>query len=198
MAHRIQPGWRYSLAQLLLRLLYGRPWHFIAAWPKVGPSAVIFPVNNGRVLLAQRAGEIEHIGCWSGIGGFLELPKKESFAEGVAREFYEETGCHLNVAKLPTAPHALYMSYGQVKQEEASSDIVCGFYYASAPANLIDHLHTQEETSAFAWFDATQCREMIATGKIPPDFTDSHAALAELFQRLEAGEIFPPLPLVKA
>ncbi len=197
MAHRIQPGWRYNLAQLVLRLLYGRKWHYISPWPKVGPSAVIFPVHDGRVLLARRAGKVEHVGCWSAIGGFLELSQKESFAAGVAREFLEETGTHLDATRLPTAPHALYISYGQVKKEEAHADVACAFYFASAPANLIRHLHTQEETSAFAWFNAAECREMVATGKIPPDFTDTHAALAELFQRLEAGETFPPLPLVK-
>lgn len=198
MAKRIQPGWRYTLAQLFLRLLYGRKWHFISPWPKVGVSAVVFPVNNGRVLLGQRAGHVEYVGCWSGIGGFLELALQESHAQGAAREFYEETGHHLNPAKLPAAPHALFLSYNQVKTEEATSDVVTGFYYVSAPANLPEVLHLQEETSAFAWFTAAQCKEMIANGEIPADFTDTHAALADLFKRLEAGETFPPLPLIKA
>lgn len=191
---RIQPGLRYTLAQLALRLLFGRKWHYISPWPKAGTAAIIFPVNKGRVLLAQRAGKVEHVGCWSGIGGFMELPLRETMAMAAVREFYEETGLRLNASAMPR-PNGVFMSYGQVKNEEASSDVVSAFFYLNAPDNLIENLIPQEETSAFTWFTAAECHTMMEGGLIPVAFTDTREALLDVFARIEAGETFAPLPL---
>jgi ADP-ribose pyrophosphatase YjhB (NUDIX family) len=193
--HRIQPGIRYNIAQFLLKCLYGRPWHFIGAWPMAGVAAVVFPVHNGRVLLTQRAGKVEYVGCWSGIGGFVEIMKDETYPRGAAREFWEETGLKLDAARFPDAPTFTLLTFHQEKKTESDVKVAVAYYAFEAPENLTDKLTLQEETAAFGWFTEEECRAMIADGRIPADFTDLHEALHLLFSRLKNGWKADPLPI---
>lgn len=187
-------GLRYQLAQLALRLLYGRRWHSFSPFPKVATSNCIFSVSRNRILLALRAGNIENVGCWSGIGGFVELKARETYPQAGVREMWEETGLLLDITKFPVSPHAVFLSYDQVKKDEFS-DIAGTYYFFSAPDDLMTKLELTEETADFRWFTEKECEAMIVDGRIPADFTDQHAAIRELFRRLRAGEKFPPLPL---
>ena len=151
-------------------------------------------VNKGRVLLAQRAGAVEHVGCWSGIGGFVSLKDGETFAQGAAREIYEETGIRLDPRHYPASPHMAFLSYHQEKHEQTDYCAAVGYFIFEAPANLTERFATTDETSAFCWFDAADVEAMIVDGRIPADFTDLHDALRELFKRIKAGERFMKLP----
>ncbi|MBI1308348.1 MAG: NUDIX domain-containing protein [Proteobacteria bacterium] len=195
---RIQPGWRYSLAQWLLRGLFGRPWHSISPWLKAGPAVAILVTNKGRVLLAKRGGRIEHVGCWSSIGGYVEVSAAENFPQAIVREFYEETGFRLDPAQFNLSPTLAYLNHGLQKIEEANASAVVGYYLVSADASLLSRLSPQEETTDFAWFTEEQCRAMLAEHQIPAEFTDLHLALEEIFRRINAGEAFPPLKLSPA
>lgn len=193
MAHRIQPGWRYTLAQLCLRLLFGRRWHFISPWYKAGIATIMLPFHGNKVLLGQRRGNIEYPGCWSGLGGFLEVPH-EQFPEAIARELREETGLSFNPAQF-ASPDTVWISHGQRKLAEAESSVIVGYYYREVPAAFTNHLSTQEETGAFQWFTLAECRRMIKNRQIPADFTDLHHALEHAFAARKQGRKFAGLKM---
>lgn len=195
MRRRIQPGWRYTLAQKVLSLLFGRPWHYISPWQKAGIAAVLILTSNNRVLLGQRGGDVEYVGCWSGIGGFVELGKNETFAQALCREMLEETELAIDHTRFPPSPQLSYMVYGQQKNEEANTCAAAGYYIFNVPASFADKFHITEEVTAYQWFTEKEVEAMIADGRIPADFTDLHASIRETFRSLKAGQTFPPLPI---
>jgi ADP-ribose pyrophosphatase YjhB (NUDIX family) len=192
---RIEPGWRYTLAQFVLWLLFGRKWHFISPWFSCGVAACIVPVNGRKVLLSQRAGKVEHAGCWSSIGGYLEPQRGENFAEGAIREFFEETTLHINPECLPPSPQFSRVSGWQEKHEVDRSRTPVGYYFMSAPLTLAAAMKRGPENDAFAWFTEADVKCMLADGRIPAEFDDLQAALVNLFGRIKKGEEFPALKL---
>lgn len=194
MAHRIQPGWRYNLAQLCLRLIFGRRWHYISPWHKAGIASVLMPINANRVLLGLRRGNIEFPGCWSGIGGFVEIPH-ELFPDGIVRELREETGLNFDKSQFTATPDAVWMKNGQQKLAEANCSVIVGYYFREVAADFATHLQLQEETAGFEWFTHAECRQMIKNGQIPADFSDLHDAIEYVFAALKQGRKFATLKL---
>ena len=194
MPRRIQPGWRYSVAQKVLSLLFGRRWHYIAPWKKPGAAALLMLVDGKKVLLAQRAGAVEHAGCWSSIGGFVNADKNEPLAAAACREAWEEARLKLDPARFPASPAMVFMAYRQEKHEEADTCTLSCYYAFSVPEGFVERLQATEESAAYRWFDEAEIETMKTNGLIPPDFIDMRAALAETFRRIKAGETFPPLP----
>lgn len=192
--HRIQPGWRYTIAQKLLALLFGRPWHYISPWKGAGVATGIIMVNGKRVLLAQRAGAVERAGTWSVPGGFVSLAAHESLAVAACRELEEETGFKAAAKRFPAYPTVSLVSYNRNMHEEADTVVLCNYYFFSVPADIINHLKPSDETSAFCWASQEEVAAMRDDGRIHPDFTDMRESLDEAFRRLNTGQTFPPLP----
>ena len=193
MPHRIQPDWRYTLAQWCLRLIYGRKWHYISPWMKVAAGSAIIFTCKGKVILGQRAGKIEHAGCWGSIGGYLEVQLAETFAQAAVRELFEETGFQLNPTHMPSQPTYIFQVYNQQKFEESSSHAVIAYYVFEVPESFIPQLTPQPETAAFKWFTLAECQTMIKSGQIPHEFTDLHQALQALATDLKTKRQFPTL-----
>lgn len=193
--HRLEPGWRYTLAQKFLSLLFGRKWHYISPWKKAGVSVGVLVFCRDKILLGRRGPNVEFPDTWSAPGGFLELAINETMPAAAAREFFEETGLQLNPAQFPATPAFTFMSYHQFKIEEADTIAITGYYPVTVEnaADLTAKLTPQSETTSFGWFTEEECRDMLELGKIPRDFTDFHEALKEAFRRLNARETFPPL-----
>lgn len=193
--YRIEPGWRYTLAQKVLAVLFGRPWHYISPWMKAGTATCIVPICRDKILLARRAGEVEFAGCWSAIGGFVEVQRGETFPQAAVREFYEETGLPLKAEQFPPSPLLTYIKHGQYKIEEANASVVVGYYPVSIEnaTEFSMKLAAQPETSDFAWFTEEECLDMIELGKIPHDFEDLHQAIRTIFRMLKEQHAFPTL-----
>lgn len=195
MKHRIQPGWRYTLAQKVLSLLFGRPRHFISPWTMAGTAVVMLVVNGNKVLLGQRGGVVESAGRWSGLGGFVELDRDETFAQALCRELEEETHLRLNPARLAPSPDMAFFAHHQAKHEISDMHTMCAYYVFSVPATFTQKLQITDEARDYRWFTEAEVEAMIADGRIPPEFEDLHQAARELFRRLNKGEKFPPLPI---
>ena len=95
-----QQGIRIAIAQFVLRLLYGRKWHYISPWKHSAIVGVVVLMHNKKVLLGKRLGEIEQSGKISLIGGHIDPLLNESIAEGAAREVFEETCITIDPSKL--------------------------------------------------------------------------------------------------
>lgn len=193
MKRRVEAGWRMTLAQLALRVLFGRQWHYISPWKHAGTSAALIVVRDGKILLAQRGAGVEHGGKWSDVGGFLNLDKGEDFRAGVVREFWEETGVRISAESLAVSPTLTYVGHEQEKFEQSDYTVVCGYYLAEADEALEGLLEAKEETLGFGWFDAEEVEAMMTDGRIPEEFTDMVLALRETIRRMRAGERFPQL-----
>lgn len=194
MPRRVQPGWRYTLAQKVLALLFGRPWHYIAPWKKPGSASLLMLVNGKKLLLAQRAGAVENVGCWSNIGGFINVNQHEPIAAAACREALEEAGLVLNPEKFPASPTMAFMAYKQEKHEEADTCTLSCYYVFTVPNGFEKRLKVTEESADYRWFSEAEIETMKTNGLIPEEFIDMRAAVAETFRRLNAGEKFPPLP----
>lgn len=97
----VQNRLRYKLAQAVLRVLYGRRWHYISPWQhgSVGAEGLFF--HNGKLLLGRRAAWLEHPHKLSLVGGHLNFEDKEHVGEALVREAAEEAGLSLNAAEFP-------------------------------------------------------------------------------------------------
>lgn len=118
-------------------------------------AAVGYLVKNNKVLLVHH----NRFNKWVPPGGHVE--QKETFAEAVVREFFEET--NLMVEVISTGPHihpddtnATFQPlpfYTDVLVEGFKKPTLCFYYFVKA-INGDDQLkHQQEELHGLGWFD---------------------------------------------
>lgn len=191
MPRRIAPGWRYTLAQTVLRLLFGRRWHFISPWPQAGPGAGVVIFWNGTVLLHQRRGSIERAGAWGCNGGYLDLTRHETFPQGLARELLEETGLQV-VPESFGAPIWIDLFYGQEKIEMASHTGVGCWYAVQAPQDLLPLVQETTEAHHYRWVSEAEIAAMHRAGQLAS--AETHEALRRAFAAAKAG-LLPILQL---
>jgi 8-oxo-dGTP pyrophosphatase MutT (NUDIX family) len=187
---RIEKGWRYTLAQGVLWLLFGRRWHHISPWPMAGVGAAVVVVNRGRVLLHQRRGHIEHPGFWGCNGGYLDLDQQETIVQGLVREFWEETGLRLDPACL-TQPLWVSVFYQQEKILMANHTGVSIWFALAADENLVQQIQETEEAHHFRWASAAEIEAMRGRGEIV-----SHEVDTAIGKALAAAQV-APLPVLK-
>ena len=193
MAHRIQPGWRYSLAQLALWALFGRRWHFISPWSMVGVGAgVAFLSPNGqRVLIQQRAGKIENVGQWGTFGGYVNTQQHEPIVQGMVREVYEECGLRLDPSNFPASAPYTPVVYGSEKIAMAQHNGVAFFWYAYTDDNIIERMQVTEEVSAYRWVTLQELENMWDDGLISGAENDHYGALRAALAAAKAGQAIP-------
>ncbi len=96
---RIAPGsTRYKLAQLVLKLIYKRDWHYISPWTHYSLSGGVIMIHGDKMMLATRRG-VEQAGLLWYAGGHLDSGDK-SVAEGAAREVFEECSIKIDHTRL--------------------------------------------------------------------------------------------------
>jgi 8-oxo-dGTP pyrophosphatase MutT (NUDIX family) len=188
---RIEPGWRYRAAQLCLRLLFGRSWHFISPWLQAGPAAGVVIFHDGKVLLHQRRGKIEQAGKWGVNGGYLDLSLQESFQAGIARELFEETGLQV----LPSSfgePLWVTVLYGQEKLEMADHAGVGCWYAVQAPHDILPLVQNTEEAHNYRWATEADVMRMMAAGAFNTEET------CEILHRSFAAYKAGSLPIIQS
>ncbi len=190
MRRRIEPGWRYSIAQVCLRLLFGRKWHFISPWPMAGPGAGVVIFYQGKVLLHQRRGNIEQAGMWGVNGGYLDLTLQESFQAGIARELFEETGLRV-VPESLGEPVWVTILYGQEKLEMANHSGVGCWYAVAAPHDFLPSIQETDEAHNFKWASEDEVAELVQQGQL------NSAEAIEIIRRGFAAYQVGPLPVLK-
>lgn len=90
---QIVPGsGRWRLAQLALRLLYGRGRYYVSPWQHAAVAAAAYMVHDGRLLMARRGEGVEHAGKLDVPGGHVDLERREGILEALCREVREEVG----------------------------------------------------------------------------------------------------------
>lgn len=197
MAHRIQPGWRYSLAQLCLRLIFGRKWHFISPWKAsaVGTAVVLLSLDGKRTLIQQRAGAIEHVGKWGMFGGYLDLEHQEEFADGLTRELREEARINVNPASFDV-PDWVNLVYDQPKNELWQHTGVGVWFFRTVPDDFIDRLKTSDEVSAYKWVTEKELHAMWNKGQIAGRVNDHYGGACQAFAAVKLHQ-FPALQLAE-
>lgn len=197
MRRRIEPGWRMNVAQWCLRVLFGRPRHFIAPWVMAGVgTAVIFLDAAGcRVLLQQRTGAVEHAGTWGCFGGFVDLHHHERLADAAARELWEETGLRVPADQFDRHPDYVRLGYGEQKHEMADQTCLGLYFFAAVPPGFDALLQTSEEVGGFRWVDEDTLDAMWAAGELSGARDDHYGGVKAAFAALGRGEVMPVLRL---
>lgn len=190
---RIEPGWRYSLAQTLLWALFGRRWHFISPWANagVGVGVVITNPQGTKVLLQQRAGAVENAGKWGVFGGFLNIEHAEDFPHGAAREIEEESGLRVDPHGFGAVEDTVIIHHKPMHAVWRYS-WVATWYYRSAPEDLIERVQNSDEVSAYRWVDEATLLTMWRKGEIAGSADNTYAAVQRAFARAKLAPL-PPL-----
>lgn len=195
MPYRIEPGWRYALAQWFLWLLFGRRWHFISPWPMAGIGAGVVIVWQGKVLLHQRRGPIENVGKWGSNGGYLNLHHQETLAIGLAREIFEETGLRVRAESF-VAPFYTVVVYGQDKLEMANHTSLAYWYAVTAPTDLLPLIKDSNEAHHFRWVTEPDMEALGQQGLLAS--AETYEALQRAFALMKSGQGLPMLQLLPA
>ncbi|MFZ2620407.1 MAG: NUDIX hydrolase [Alphaproteobacteria bacterium] len=173
-------GWRWRVAQAVLWLLYGRKYHDVSPWKNAGVACAGIFHHHGKVLLALRAGAVEHAGCYGLIGGFLDCAASEDLGPALAREVREECGVQVNAAAFTRHNvRTAYMWHGREMHEKKDYSTLCLFWWYEMAEAEIQSLQTLDETAGFIWVNAPQFEEMVAAGQIP--FRDTQCAVRDFF-----------------
>jgi 8-oxo-dGTP pyrophosphatase MutT (NUDIX family) len=162
---RIEPGWRYTLGQWVLRLLFGRRWHHISPWAMAGVGAGLVVIWNGKALIHQRRGPIERVGTWGFNGGYLELTQHETFTQGLAREVFEETGLRIDPASLGT-PYWVAILYNQSKIMMANHTGVACWFAVKASKNILPLVRESDEAHNFKWATLAEIETLHQQGQL--------------------------------
>lgn len=188
---RIQPGWRYSVAQLVLRLLFGRKCHYISPWNNagVGAAVAILSQDGSRVLLQQRAGKVENVGKWGAFGGYLEISDEETFVTGAAREFFEETGVKLDLKSFGEPDYVTFI-HKRAMHMHWQYSWVAGWFFRAMPEDFIDLLQPSDEVSNYKWVTEAEFQTMWRKGEIAGAKEDHYGCILRAFEKASHG----PLP----
>lgn len=191
----IAPGWRYTVAQTVLRLLFGRKHHYLSPWCNAGVGAAVIILNpeGDKVLLQQRAGKVENAGKWGTFGGFLNLEDTEDFPTGLTREFFEETGVRLN-PKSFAQPDYVNILHKHPMHMHWQYSWVAAWYFRAMPEDFIESLSPSDEVSAYKWVAEAEFQTMWRKGEISGIKENHYGSTMRAFQKAAAGPL-PPLLL---
>ena len=154
--------WRYKVAQFALRLIYGRPYHYISPWTGVGACTGLILHCDGKILLSLREGDIEDSGTWSIIGGFLNMDDHETFAQAITRELKEETGLELEPTLFPdSAIKHTFIEHGLDYIELENYARMGVYFWHEITMEEFDSLQTKDETAAFKLVTQEEFEHMI-------------------------------------
>lgn len=192
---RIEPGWRYTLAQFVLRLLFNRPYHFISPWTMyaIGTGLVILSPDKRRVLLQLRGGPVENAGKYGVFGGFMSPSTLEQPRQCLAREVMEETTLTFNPNLLPENPDYTLVVYNQSKHEMASHHCIGLFWFTCMNPLDSERMQPTEEMEDYRWFTEAEIDSLWEEGRINGDKEDHYGAIKRAFTAARAGKEFPTL-----
>lgn len=163
---RITPGsTRYKLAQLALKLLFKRDWHYISPWTHFSVSATIIMFHDGKMLLGKRKG-VEQAGKLWFAGGHLDGSDK-SIEEGAAREVFEESSIKIDPKKL-TLENLIYLDMEPKKQyfEMADAAHVALDYVYILSDHEASQLKDSSEMVNWTFYTEEEVHKLIQAGDI--------------------------------
>ncbi len=176
----LESGWRYTVAQFVLRLLYNRPYHFISPWKGVGVSTAVIFHYQGRVLVSLRSGNIEASGKYALVGGYLNPQDAETFGQCLSREIKEETGLNISADHFPDkAIKVQFLWHGREYIEQENYSTLCHFFWYKLSQQEYSNMQTLHETDGFKLIDSQEFEDMIKAGDLP--FIDAQKAIRQFF-----------------
>ena len=139
---------------------------------KAGCAAIIFDETQDRILLTRR----EDNGRWCLPGGGLE--PGEDVAEGCIREVWEETGLHVEIARLIgvySSPHIV------TEYRDGNRFQFVSFCFEAKVTG--GHLELSNETTAFGYFCRDEIAKMDVMENHLPRIADAYMRAVEAFIR---------------
>jgi 8-oxo-dGTP pyrophosphatase MutT (NUDIX family) len=148
---------RYKIAQLFLRMLYGRKWHYISPWHHASVAATVVLTKNGKVLMGKRRGNIEFIGLRDHPGGHVDLEVKEGLIQACVRETYEEMRIKIDPLKI-TEDKLIDVCLNNDSEyiEHLDARNICLTYIYEVNDKELEDLQDTEESFDFKWFDKNE------------------------------------------
>ena len=160
-------NWRYTVAQTVLRLLYGRKWHCISPWQVGGQAAAALMFFEKKLVMGLRAGQIEQAGKWWVVGGYCDLHKQEAPHQTVVREIWEEVGLKISAENFGLDNLFYYTQiFGKTMLELDDECHICLFYTYNLNTEEYAQLTPKEETQELGLFTYAQVLEMTQKGQI--------------------------------
>lgn len=172
----IVPGnWRWRLAQVFLRLLFGRE-VALSGWKQAGVSAVGCYTQNGKVLMLRRSGGTEAQTKWGLVGGMVKFgyaykgEADEALLRTLQRETEEETGFLPEMAWL-CANAILLPVWNQWQNKDFAfqgdfSSLNLHFGVPLPPGVVAEELAPTKEATAFRMVGPDEAEAMLARGEI--------------------------------
>jgi 8-oxo-dGTP pyrophosphatase MutT (NUDIX family) len=145
---------RYKVIQAVGYLLYGRKIGYLSWWQHAGLSASVLLFHKGKVLVGKRRNMLDANGKYCGIGGFIEMERRETFESGLVREVWEETRIRLDQSKLtPANLLSINMWYGDIYELRDMAQVGLTYIYHLTDDEAAQ-LEETDELHAFIWADA--------------------------------------------
>lgn len=152
---------RYRIAQLLLRVLFKRPTHYISPWQHAGVSVNVFVMYNNKVLLSKRCGNIENAGKLGLLGGFVDFEHQENERIAAKREIYEEANWQLTEEeynKLTYIDHYFYHGAQLIEMHNVSGVLFA--YKLVMDENPLNKVHNTEEAQNYALYSFDEVQKL--------------------------------------
>lgn len=172
-------SFRYKLVQTLGYLLWGRKLGYLSWWPHAARSAGVILVCDGRIVLGQRSNRMnEGAGKYSVIGGFVD--PGETYAEGVTREIFEETGVRLDPALFARTPDMMRELHIHLR-EQYNMDLTAFYFVQAITPTQLAQFVTNDEVAGFVTVDEAGYRALIAKGQMA--FANEVSVIDEAFSK---------------
>jgi len=181
-----QSGLRYKIAQLCLRLLYGRKWHYISPWKHGSAAASVVLTYEGKVLYARRRGNIEHPEKLSLFGGHLDFELPETMEECAHREVKEEAGIDIDISRINLdSLLTLNRIVGEdMLDAEDVSKIVCFYHYELSKEEL-DNVQDSDESYGHQLYTEEEIDSLFEQGELA--FNDHYETTKLTFKKLKSS-----------
>lgn len=160
-------GWRYSVAQWVLKRLYGpREQYYFYPWPQAGISANVIFTHKKKVMLQLRGNANEADNCWGMFGGYSDT-RSEAPYEALHREIIEE--CSLVLPKnafRDDNPVATISTFGRPTVALEGENHTSTFWHYELTKKEIEQMKPLDETAGFELFSWHEVRQLWQDHKI--------------------------------
>lgn len=157
-------SFRYKLVQLIGYMLWGRKLGYLSWWPHAGRSAGVIFTCNGRIVLGKRSAALnDGRGKYSVIGGYVD--EGETYAQGLVREVYEESGLVLDAAPFNRPPDMM-RELRICLREQYGFDLTAFYYIHALTPEQVAQLTPGPEVDSFILVDEAAYRKLVAEDRM--------------------------------
>lgn len=163
---------RYKIAQFILRALYGHKNMYISPWKHTAATVDGIYIYQGKLLIAERSGNIEHAGKWHIPGGHIDMERNESILDTLKRETFEEHGFHIDISKINVnKPYITTLNHNNSYIMQTDTSILGLQYVYELSKQEMENVKTSAEAKTFKFANVAEMKKMNELGILIHDFS---------------------------